>query len=154
GVGQFVAELDDGGHLVAGARLQRVGPMPWSGRGFVLVCQCASKLNGIGTLLQSNDQPVLQCPHVSETSSEPPAGPSGTPRIAAEGDDALAGLEKLGAARDKFVKVCEEATKEITKHIVEAHVDGTVGKSVNNLPANVTRQHLANDFRVTTSFIQ
>lgn len=36
----------------------------------------------------------------------------------------------------------------------KAHVDGTVRKSVNNLPANITRQHLANDFWVTTSLIQ
>ena len=64
--------------------------MPWLGRGFVLICQGASKLNGIGTLLQPNDQPVLQCPHVSETSGETLAGLSGTPRIAAEGDDAFA----------------------------------------------------------------
>src|SRR5262249_15801653 len=59
-------------------------------RGVVLICQGARKLNGIGTLLQPNDQPVLQCPHVSETSGEPLAGSSGTPRIAAESDDAFA----------------------------------------------------------------
>src|SRR5262249_16347674 len=63
--------------------------MPWLGRCPVLICQGACKLNGIGTLLQPNDQPVLQCPHVSETSGEPLAGSSGTPRIAAEGDDAF-----------------------------------------------------------------
>jgi len=68
---------------------------------------------------------------VSETSGEPLAAPSGTPRIAAEGNDAFAGLEKLGAVRDEFVKVCKEATKKITKHTVKAHVDGTVWKSVN-----------------------
>jgi hypothetical protein len=56
----------------------------------VLVCQGASKLNGIGTLLQPNDQPLLECPHVNETSGEPLAGPCGTARIAAEGDDASA----------------------------------------------------------------
>jgi hypothetical protein len=69
---------------------QRVGSMPELGLGPVLICQGACKLNGIGTLLQPNDQPVLQCPHVSETSGEPLAAPSGTPRIAAEGDDAFA----------------------------------------------------------------
>jgi hypothetical protein len=58
--------------------------------GFVLIYQGACQLNGIGTLLQPNDQPVLQCPHVSETSGESLAGPSGTSRIAAEGDDTFA----------------------------------------------------------------
>jgi hypothetical protein len=69
--------------VVAALEVQR-------GRAFFLICQGACKLNGIGTLLQPNDQPVLQCPHVSETSREPLAAPSGTPRIAAEGDDAFA----------------------------------------------------------------
>jgi hypothetical protein len=54
---------------------QRVGSMPELGLGPVLICQGACKLNGIGTLLQPNDQPVLQCPDVSETSGEPLAGP-------------------------------------------------------------------------------
>src|SRR5262249_52827346 len=134
--------------------LRRVGPMPWSGRGFILVRQCASKLNGIGALLQSNDQPVVQRPHVSETSGEPLAGPAGTPRITAQGDDVIAGLEKLGAVGNELVKVREEATEEITKHTVQAHIDGAVRKSVNHLPANIPRQHLANDFWVTTSLIQ
>jgi hypothetical protein len=34
---------------------QRVGSMPGLGLGLVLICQGASKLNGIGTLLQPND---------------------------------------------------------------------------------------------------
>jgi hypothetical protein len=60
--------------------------VPRLGRGF-LRGQGVSELNGIGTLLQPNDQAVLQCPHVRETSGEPPAGPSDTPRIGAERDD-------------------------------------------------------------------
>jgi hypothetical protein len=66
------------------------GSSAWLGRGFVLIRQGASQLNGIGTLLQPHDRPVLQGPHVRETCGEPLAAPSGTPRIAAEGDDAFA----------------------------------------------------------------
>src|SRR5262245_25588513 len=62
----------------------------WLGRGFVLICQGASQLHGIGTLLQPHDQPVLQGPHVRETRGEPLAAHSGTSRIAAEGDDVFA----------------------------------------------------------------
>jgi hypothetical protein len=93
--------------------LSKLPPLSISPTGhFVLICQGASQLHSIGTLLQPNDQPVLQGPHVRETSGEPLAAPSSTPRIAAEGDDAFSCLEKLGAVRDEFVKVGEEATKK------------------------------------------
>jgi hypothetical protein len=49
---------------------------------------------------------------VSETSGELLAAPSGAPRIVAESDDVFAGLEKLGAVRDEFVKVGKEAAKK------------------------------------------
>src|SRR5262249_48688340 len=111
--------------------LQRVGSMPCSDRRFDLIDQGASQLNGIRTLLKAHDQRVLQCPHVSETSGEPLAAPSGAPRIVAESYDAFARLEKLGAVCDEFVKVCEEAAKKITEHTVKAHVDPTVRKAVN-----------------------
>jgi hypothetical protein len=64
--------------------------MLWLDHGIILIFQGASKLDGIGTLLQAHDQPILQGPYVSETSSETLAGPSGRPRIAGEGDDAFA----------------------------------------------------------------
>src|SRR5215510_8929555 len=111
--------------------------MPGLGLSLVLICQDACKLNGIGTLLQPNDQPVLQCPHVSETSGEPLAGPPSTSRIAAEGDDAFACFEKLRAVCDEVLEVCKETTKKITKHTFKAHVDPTVRKSLDNLPADV-----------------
>jgi hypothetical protein len=78
----------------------------------VLICQGVSKLHGISTLLQPHDQPIVQCPRVRETRGEPLAAPSGTPRIAAEGDHVCACLEKLGAVRNEFVKVGEEAPKK------------------------------------------
>jgi hypothetical protein len=46
------------------------------------------------------------------------------------------------------------ATEKITQHTVKAHVDPAVRKSLNNFPANIARQHLTNDFWVTTSLIQ
>jgi hypothetical protein len=120
--------------------------MPWLGHGLVLICQGACKLNGIGTLLQSYDQPILQCPHVSETSGESLAGPSGTPRIAAEGDDAFARLEKLGAIRDEFVKVCEEATKKIT----EAHCQGPRRQHRMEIRQQPPSDTLASTWRMTS----
>src|SRR5215510_7232046 len=66
------------------------GSSAWFGCGFGLNRHGASQLHGIGTLLQPHDQPVLQGPHVCETRGEPLAGPSGTPRIAAESDDVVA----------------------------------------------------------------
>jgi hypothetical protein len=48
-----------------------------------------------------------------ETSREPLSTSSGTPGITAEGDDAVARLEELGAVRDELVEVREEATEEI-----------------------------------------
>ena len=59
-----------------------------------------------------------------------------------------------GAVRHDFVRVGEEAPKKITQHTIKAHVDATVRKSFNDLPANIARQHLANDFWITTSLIQ
>src|SRR5262245_15699437 len=120
------------------------GVRPW----FVLISQGASQLDGIGTLLQPHDHPVLQCPHVCETCGELPAALAGTSRMGAQGDAQVARLKELGAVRDEFVKVCEEATKKITQHTVKAHVNGTVRKSFNDLPANIIGQHLANHVRI------
>jgi len=55
---------------------------------------------------------------VSETSGEPLAGPSGTSRIAAEGDDAVTRLEKLGALGDKALEVLKETAEEVVEHVV------------------------------------
>src|SRR5262245_23692853 len=78
-------------HVRCGARGSKTVRGGWLvGPGFVTICQCASQLHGIGTLLQPHDQPVLQCPHVGKTRGKPLAALSGTSRIAAEGDDVFA----------------------------------------------------------------
>jgi hypothetical protein len=101
----------------------------WSrlGRG-VLRDQRVSKLDGIRTLLQSNDQPVLQCPHVRETSSEPSAGSSDTPEWVPSAMTHSADPKNSGPFGDELVKVREEATEKITQHTVKTHGDGTVRK--------------------------
>ena len=108
----------------------------------MLVCQGASQLNGIGTLLQPHDQPILQGPHVRETRGEPFAGPSGTPLIAAEGDNAFAGLEELCAHGDEALEVLEKATEEVAEHVVEADIDAAIRKAFDYFPPDVRRQQL------------
>ena len=79
---------------------------------------------------------------MSETSGKPLAAPFGTPRIAAEGDDAVAGLEELPAHGDGALEVLEPATEEVAEHVVESDIDAAVRKAFDDFPPDVRRQHL------------
>jgi hypothetical protein len=91
---------------------------------------------------------------MSETSGKPLAGPFGTPRIAAEGDDAFAGLEELCAHGDEALEVLEEAAEEIAEDVFEADVDATVRKAFDDFPADVQCQHLPDDVGVTPRVVE
>ena len=62
--------------------------------------------------------------------------------VSFQGDDVIAGLEKLGAHGDEALEVLEKATKEVAEHVVEANVDTAVRKAFDDFPTDVGFQHL------------
>jgi hypothetical protein len=93
------------------------------------VGHCTSNLHRIGALLQAHDLAALQGPHMSKLGGEIFPGSFRPAAVGPQGDDAVAGLEELGAHGDEVLVVLEETAKEVAEYVVEANVDTAVRKA-------------------------
>src|SRR5262245_40407112 len=145
------------GHLQrrGAARNQYGGPGRYSaGFGGFLPGQCTNNLNGIGALLQPDDLAALQGPNVSEAGGDLFPGSPRPAGVAPQGDDAVAGLEELGAHGDEALEVLEKTAEEVAEHVVEPEVDTAVREAFDYFAPDVRRQHQLEDVGVTPRFVE
>src|SRR5262249_23156184 len=116
--------------------------------------QCTCNLNGIGALLQPDDLAALQGPNMSEAGGELFPGSLRPAGVAPQGDDAVAGLEELGAHGDEALEVLEKTTEEVAEDVVESDIDTAVRKAFDYFPPDVRRQRLPDDVGVTPRFVE
>ena len=57
--------------------------------------------------------------------------------VSSQGDDVIAGLEKLGAHGNEALEFLEETAKEVAEYVVEAYVDSAVREAFDDFPADV-----------------
>src|SRR5262249_36407603 len=96
----------------------------------------------------------FQGPNVREAGGELFSGSLRPAAVAPQGDDAVAGLEELGAHGDEVLKVLHEAAKEVAEYVVEANVDTAVGKAFDHFPTDVRRQRLPDNVGVAARFVE